>query len=124
MGGFKPTFAWAAIVVAALLSAGFTVAGGVSHLVVATLILPAVVVASDGWWQAMAAVAASVVAIACVWLWLSITWQQWCQCVLILASYAFAVSALGLAFRRAGIDAVVSAAIVVVLAFGWLSWPI
>jgi hypothetical protein len=125
--------AFAPIITTALLSAGFTIICSTSHsalaatfggLAVVTLALPALAVASDRLLDTLLVTLAAIVAVTAVWLTLGISWPQWFACTFVLAAYAAALAGLACSLHRIGLNAVVSAAIVVSMALAWLSWPI
>jgi len=129
----KPRFPLTPVIVAALLCGGLTALCGVSHsalavtfggLLAITIALPPLAVASDRWLDAVLITIASITAVILVWLWLAISWPQWWACTLVLTAFSFAVAATTMLLARIGTHAVVSAAIVLVIALAWLSWPV
>jgi hypothetical protein len=121
------------IVVAALLCSGFTVCCGMSHSVlsstfggvlIVTIALPPLVLAVKCRPHRLLVATVGVVAVIAVWLFLPIDWPQWWACAVLLAAYAAALTGMAALLRRVGANAVVSAAVVVVVALAWLSWPV
>jgi hypothetical protein len=121
------------IIVGPLLCICFTAMCNASHsalaatfggLLVTTLVLPPLVLASDNWLIDIAVVWASTLGVACVWLVLPISWPQWWECGAVLISLSVAVSTTTVLLHRVGIHGAVAAAVVVVATVAWLSWPV
>jgi hypothetical protein len=95
--------------------------GGV---LIATLALPPLILASEHWRQCVIVAVAGILATIAVWLLLTISWSQWCACAGVLTGYVAALAGTAVFLRRVGVSAVVAAAIVVVVSLAWLGWPI
>jgi hypothetical protein len=124
---------WLPIVTAALLCSGFTACCSISHAALAstfggvliiTIALPPLVLTVNHWLHRLLVAIAGIVGVIAVWLWLPIDWSQWWACAAVLAAYAAAVTGSTALLRQLGANAVISAAIVVVVALSWLSWPV
>ena len=93
-------------------------------LVLATALAPPLVVAEKRLPHQLSIVAGIVGAIGIVWLSCvfndTISLWEWSRVTLVLLTYTLAISAIGLLISRVRIPP----AVVIVLSFAWLSWPI
>lgn len=97
-------------------------------LVVVTLVLPPMVLLQRDWTAQVFVASAVNDAVGMVWLLAALTPQvsltQWLMCYLVLAAYSFALWAMVRMLRRARMSAIPAAALTVVVAMLWLTWPI
>jgi hypothetical protein len=100
----------------------------VGGLAVAALLAPVLSV-SETSWRARAMILLGIIAgISIIWLGCifndSITWWEWCRCVIVLIVFAAAVAGIAALLVRIRVSLPAAAAIVAVMAIAWLSWPI
>ena len=97
-------------------------------IVVVTLLVPPLVLCERSMLRQGLIASAVNDAVAIVWLVAVLRSQasvwQWLQCYLVLASYTFALWALARATRALRVPDVPAAALTIVLALAWLTWPI
>jgi hypothetical protein len=99
-------------------------AGTFGGVLIVTITLPPLVLTLDNWLRRVLVSLAGVSAVMAAWLFLPIDWSQWGSCAALLATYAVALTGAAALLRWLGVNAFASAAIVVVVALAWLSWPV
>ena len=109
-------------------AAGWTLGVFVGGLLLLTVLTPPAVLANDGGRARTTALAATFLPFAIVWMvmpWRTETHpSESLVCVLVLLSYGAAVGGLSVGLRGIRLSATVSAALAVVIALAWLTWPI
>ena len=109
------------------LAAGRSLGFFLGAVAMACLIVPPLVAGARDRLAAVIIAGSVVDAIGIVWLFAvighGVTLAQWLACYSVLAAFAFGVAGLTWVLRRA-VAAIASSAIAVVIAVGWLSWPI
>jgi hypothetical protein len=113
---------------ACYLSAGPTLGLFLGGLLMATLLVPPLVMAEGPLSNRLMVVGASVIPIAALWLLGTVRSEtrlaEWFACVLVLLAYALALGGLSVGFRLLRCPAVVSAALSVIAGLAWMTWPI
>ena len=116
--------AWPLAIAAAAVSLCYAAAGEtlgfyLGPVMAVTVILPAMIEREQPWLAALVVAGAMVDAVGVAWLLAvfgpNLTFVQWLQCYLLLAAYAFALTAL----TRA-----TAAWVTTLLAAAWLAWPL
>jgi hypothetical protein len=97
-------------------------------LAIIAILAPTIVLAETSWRGRVIIVIGIGCGIAAIWLGCifndSITFWEWGRCVVVLIVFGFTVGGLAALLVRIRLSPPAAAAIVVVLALAWLSWPI
>jgi hypothetical protein len=97
-------------------------------LVVVALLVPALTLAEEGWLDRIIAGGSVVDGVAVVWLVAVFTSEtgfvDWLRCYVLLAAWAAAVWSIAILLERVRMGRVAAAAVTVVLALAWLTWPV
>ena len=126
--GLAPLLLSVLSAVGCYMSAGATL--GVFHggVVIVTLLVPPLILASDGWRTRGATLVGIVLPFWGVWLYVKFRSDtylgEWLACCVVLAAYATALAGLSLGLRRARLPGLSCCAIVTVIGLAWLTWPI
>ena len=96
-------------------------------IVLAALLAPYGAVAAVDWKEAGISLVAVLAPVVALWLLAAlgpVTAGGWLRAVAVLAAWVLALAGLALLLRAIRVPAEASAAIVVILALAWLSWPV
>jgi len=100
----------------------------IGGVMLAAIVVPPLALKKASWKSRFFAVVAAVDGIGLVWLTAMFQGQiqlfEWVWCFLVLAAFAFAIAGLAWCCASAGIHPIVSSAIAMVIALGWLAWPV
>jgi hypothetical protein len=100
----------------------------IGGLMIATFLIPPIVLQNPTGGPAAAGFALVLLPVAIVWFGAVMKgadpFPQWAACVLVLATYALALAGIALLLARAGISPIFASAAAVILGLAWLTWPI
>jgi hypothetical protein len=109
-------------------AAGWSLGTFIGGLLIATLLIPPVVLAQEQLRDRLLALTMTVTPIVVLWLIATCQtetlFREWVGCTAVLITYGLTLAGLSTAFRAIRLSATVSAALTVVVGLAWLTWPI
>ncbi len=109
-------------------AAGTSLGLFIGGLFVVTFLIPAAVLGQKNFHVALIGFAATVAPVALAWLVATFkapdTIAQWAEVTAILLTYALAISGIALFLVRCKCPEILAAAIAIIIALAWLTWPI